>query len=65
MSERDAADGLDLAQAERAVGPGSGQDDADGAPLLLFGQRPEQEIDGKMRAVIAARRDLEGPGSHC
>jgi len=45
LGERDAANGLDLAQAQGAVGPGAGEHDRDGLGLLVLGQRPEQVID--------------------
>ena len=39
------ADRLDLLQAERAVGAGAGEDDADGPLLLILSQRAEEEVD--------------------
>jgi hypothetical protein len=43
---------LDRLQAESAVGPGAGQDDADRVVPLIFGQRTEEAVD---RAAAAAR----------
>ena len=60
LGEGDAAHGLDLAQPQRAVGAGAGEDHADGAGLLVLGQRAEQVIDRQVRAAPSlARRDMQ------
>ena len=60
LGEGDAADRLDLAQPERAVGAGAGEDDADRARLLVLRQRAEEVVDRQVRAArLAARRELQ------
>jgi hypothetical protein len=46
LSHGHAAVGLDFLEPQGAVGAGAGKEDANGPVLLLFGQRPEEMIDG-------------------
>lgn len=62
LGERDAAAGLDLAQAERAVGAGAGQDDSDGLRELILAQGTEEVVDREVvAAALAARRHVKQP----
>ena len=47
---------LDVRQAHRAVAADAGQDDADGALALRFGERAEEQVDRDLRAGV--RRGL-------
>jgi hypothetical protein len=51
LRERDAALGLDRAQALGAVGPGTRQHDADRPVRPLGGQGVEEEVDGQVRSA--------------
>ena len=60
LREGDAAFGLDGLQPERAVGRGAGEDDPDGAFVLVLGQRLEKEVDrAQRRARLLARLQLQ------
>ncbi len=48
LSERDPPHRLDLAQPERTVRPRPRKDHRDRLALLLLGERPQEEIDGKV-----------------
>ena len=62
LDERDAADVLDGLKAEGAVGGAAGEDDADGAAFLVFGEGAEEMIDGKVfYALRFAWSDLRIP----
>ncbi len=47
--------GFDLSEAQRAVGAGAGQDDANRPLLLVVGQRTEKEIDGHAHTALLNR----------
>ena len=60
LREGDASDRLDLAQAERSVGPGARKNYADRPYLFVFRKRPEQKVDGQMgAATFLTRGDMQ------
>ncbi len=56
LGEGDPARGLDVLEAERAVGAGPRENHSDGGALPIFGKRSQERIDGKVRAGRVAPR---------
>ena len=65
LRESQPARGLDRAQAGGAVGRRAGEDHADGAALLVGGERVEKEVHRQMPpALLGARDEAESPVEH-
>ena len=66
LRKRQSALGLDDAQPLGAVRRRAGKDDADGAALLVGGERAEKEIHRQMLpARLRARHETQPPVQHC